>query len=242
MDDTQAAGTVAGDEGVPTPEVETTAAAPADTQETPETPADETKPEDTAEPDDKPAKTPWYQRRIAQLTARTAALEAQVRASAQNGEQIDPADIERIADQRAEQKVMEREIHDAANRTAERGAAEFKDWETARAALVGNFADEIRANPGFIVAVTSLDNGHAVFRHLGLNPDEADRILSMNPAKMGVELAKLERKLTTKAPAPVSKAPAPIKPIEARVVPEQDPDKMSEKDWLAWRNAQLKKR
>lgn len=236
---TEDAGTVPGGEGAPAPEAESTATAPAETQEA-ET---ETEGEQEEQPD-KPTRQPWFQKRIGQLTARTAALEAELAAARAQAEGKKPAetDIERIAEEIAAKKVRERELLDAANRTAEAGAKEFKDWEQARSALVSNFSQEIQAKPEFLDAVTALDNGHAVFRHLGLNPEEADRILSLPSAKMGVELAKLGTKLAAKPAPQVSKAPKPIKPITGSATPEKDPDSMTMDEWKEWRRAQLRKR
>lgn len=240
-------GSVAGDEGAPAPEAENTATTPAETQET-TTEQQEAEPEgDKPEGEEKPAKQPWFQKRIAQLTARTAAQEAELSAlrARSEGKEPDAADIDRIATQRAAEMVQQRELLEASNRTAEKGAAEYKDWEQARTALVTNFRDELAAKPEFLEAVTALDHGHAVFRHLGLNPEDADRILSLPSAKMGVELAKLERKLSAPAetkPAPVSKAPKPIKPIAGTATPEPDPEKMDMDEWVKWRRTQLKKR
>ena len=122
-----------------------------------------------------------------------------------------------------EQAVRQEAVRIAAQ---EREQAEARQAETQRATwfnagektnpafreqcvLLGNLAPDDKAAASYLDAVMDLDNGHAVTRQLAENPEEAVRILSLPPVKMGREIARLAAK-----PAPtrqVSQAPAPIK-------------------------------
>ncbi|KAA3504601.1 hypothetical protein DXM27_05145 [Rhizobium rhizogenes] len=160
---------------------------------------------------------------------------------AEAGEQPSIDDIRRQTRdeiRREETQRQEAERRNAAcNNVFEKGVAEIDDFVDARDTLVTAFGHEINARPEFLDAITDIDNGHQVFAELGRNPDEAERILSLSPVKMAMEIAKLGTKLSkpnTPAPKPVSKVPPPVnplggKPTEPNVLddPDADQDKWS---------------
>lgn len=139
----------------------------------------------------------------------------------------------------------------ACNTTFEKGVAEIPDFDDARVSLVTAFGHEINTRPEFLDAITELDNGHQVFAELGRNPAEAERILSLTPVKMALEIARMGDKLAkpaTPTPKPISKVPAPVTPVggTAKTTPAlEDPDVDQDtwsKDYHAMMAAKLKNR
>jgi hypothetical protein len=169
-------------------------------------------------------------------TGNNAGQEAQ-----EGGEQPSIDDIRRQTRdeiRREETQRQEAERRNAAcNNVFEKGVAEIADFVDARDTLVTAFGHEINSRPEFLDAITELDNGHQVFAELGRNPDEAERILSLPPVRMALEIAKLGTRLSkpnTPTPKPVSKVPPPVNPIggkptESNVLedPDADQDKWS---------------
>lgn len=80
------------------------------------------------------------------------------------------------------------------------------------------------------------ENGAEVAYFLGKNPAELQRITALSPAQAAFELAKIDAKLSVKAP---TKAPPPINPVGGQGSGEKDPDKMTVEEWMKWRNSQL---
>lgn len=78
--------------------------------------------------------------------------------------------------------------------------------------------------------------------YLGQNPKDATRISRLPERRQIAEIAKLEAKLSTKAPAKkkASKAPAPIKPVGGTQTPANEiKESMSYDDFIKVRNKQL---
>lgn len=253
----------------PTPAPETAPApgteqAPPDGQAAP-TPGDGA-PSETP-PAEKPKVTPWFQRRIDQLTAekheerrQKEALKATVE-TLMRGQPPQPAadgtpaaetppatppaatsdaEIDRRATIKAQEIQRAAEFNAACNRTFDAGKAEFPDFADARDQLVSGLGDVIQRKPEFLEAITALPDGHKVFHQLAKNLDDAARILDMPPVQMAIELAKLSG-----APAkakPVSSAPPPIKPIAGTARGEKDPNDMTTAEWMEWRKKTERKR
>lgn len=77
------------------------------------------------------------------------------------------------------------------------------------------------------------------------NADEAERISKLSAVKAGREIAKLEVRLAAeseKSKPRVSKAPAPLEPVRGGAKLEKDPESMTDKEFIAWRRAQIKAR
>ncbi len=104
-------------------------------------------------------------------------------------------------------------------------------WEMA----VGNLNDMGIMSPTLLEAAMATDSGAAVINHLGTDPEEAARIVSLPPARMGAELAKLAIKLSTpaKKDTPVSRVPAPITPLRPNAAPTVNLERISEGDDMA---------
>jgi len=95
----------------------------------------------------------------------------------------------------------------------------------------------------FLAAALETGSAGALIYHLGKNPSEADRILSMPPVAQAVALTKLATELGTsqaaagEADPKVSKAPKPITPrVGGATRAEPDLETMPMKDFIAKRN------
>lgn len=224
-------------------------------EETPETPVEadpvEAPPETPTEPP-KPKRVPWYQDRINELTAKNTrekqareAAEAKL-AAALPKEDTDaapafkPEQFEHLIDQRAHALVAQRQFEqrskawiDAGNK--EFGAGEFMDKCNEVAALgAGESTD-------FMALITDPDiipDGHKVVAALAEHPEEAQRILSMDPVRMSAALTRFAS--TAKLPEKkISNAPAPIKPIGGTAKANTPSDNEPIGDWMAKRRAEV---
>lgn len=236
-------------ESVSTPESEPAAEPDTDAPETGTEQPDE--PETPAEPEKTEAeKQPWFMKRIHQQSAKIADLARQVESQARerealeariagNGDQqpgqpdkpMTPADIDRLVDLRAQEQARIQTFNQACDKTAEVGAREFPDFKQA----VGTLQALGMMQPETVQVVLDAagENAHKVLYQLGKNPEEAERVLSLSPIKMAVELSKLGASAPGKQPPPLSKAPDPIKPISGNAVVTPDDGKLSDDEW--WR-------
>lgn len=209
--------------------------------------AEQTAQQDEATQQDKP-KNDWVQRRIDQLTRekfeerrQREAMEARLRQyetqqssvdQSQNGNQPMTADQIRAE---AKRLVQQERFDEACNKTFEAGKKDFPDFEQSLRTfgMLGGAPQE------FLEAVTSMDLGHRVIHHLGQNPEAAERLLSLPPLRMAMELTRLETSLSKAAP-PVSKAPPPISPVGGRAAPAEPSEFASTEEYAAWRRANRK--
>lgn len=218
--------------------------------DTTETPAEATA-EPEAKPDEEPKRTPWFQKRIDDLTrekyearrqadALAAQLEAWQRAQVQPEQddgkprQITQADIDRMVDQKAEAKAAQAAFDAECNAAYEKGKQSFPDFETA----LGNFRLLGGLPPQLVDAAIATGEAHKVLYELGKDPDEATRIMSLSPTRMAVELAK--KAVSAPAPKPVSKAPAPVRPIDGNARVSDSPEHMTMDQFIAWREKNSK--
>lgn len=193
---------------------------------------------------DKP-KNDWVQRRIDQLTRekheekrQREALEAQLRQYQQPATDQSSAANPPVQDvyKAAEQLVKQREFDSACNKVFEAGKTEFPDWDSS----LKTFGMLGGASPEFLEAITSMDAGHKVLHHLGQNPEDAERLLSLPPLRMALELARLESTVKQTKAAPVSNAPAPITPVGGKSAPVEPEEFASTADYIAWKKRQKK--
>ncbi|RQZ17241.1 hypothetical protein DIE15_12265 [Burkholderia sp. Bp9031] len=190
------------------------------------------------QPQEKP-KNDWVQRRIDQLTRekheekrQREALEARLRELQPDATTTTTQPM--TADQiRAEatRLIAQEKFDTACNRVFDAGKTEFPDWDTS----LRTFQMLGGASQDFLEAVTSMDSGHKVLHHLGQNPEEAERLLSLPPLRMALELARLETTVGQAKPAPVSKAPAPISPVGGKSAPVEPAEFATTADYVAWR-------
>jgi hypothetical protein len=233
MQDDDEAAFLAGADATPAPETpaaepEKAAEAAPEAEEKPEATTAPEEAEKTADDADKPKQTPWFQKRIDELTrekhdARREAERLAQEISALRQPQTDgdgnpvqpPADPVAIARQMVEQQRFD----DACNQIYEKGAADFTDFDQALAnfRLLGGLPSTL------IEAARETDAPHAVLYDLGKNPEEAARILSLPPIRMAAAVAKMAAKTVTPPAPKVSKAPEPVKPLGGVGRAERDP-------------------
>jgi hypothetical protein len=160
--------------------------------------------------------------------------------------------VEALADQRAEQKIAEREqrkqqaeILETYHDKEEEVRAKYEDFE------------QVAYNPNLPIttvmaqSIQASDNGPEVAYHLGANPREAERISRLSPIMQAKEIGKIEAQLAANPPVKkTSNAPAPISPVSARTTgsPAYDTTdprsikSMSTSEWIeAERLRQVKK-
>lgn len=160
--------------------------------------------------------------------------------------------VEALADQRAEQKLAERdqrrqqaEILETYHDKEEEIRAKYEDFE------------QVAYNPNLPIttvmaqSIQASDNGPEVAYHLGANPKEAERISRLSPIMQAKEIGKIEAQLAANPPVKkTSNAPAPISPVSARTTgaPAYDTTdprsikSMSTSEWIeAERLRQVKK-
>jgi len=95
---------------------------------------------------------------------------------------------------------------------SEAGTDKYDDFEEVV------FAEDVRISQDMAAAIFEIDDLNLqadVAYFLGQNPKEAAKISRLSDRRQVAEIAKIEMKLSTKAPAAkkASKAPAPIKPV-----------------------------
>jgi hypothetical protein len=160
--------------------------------------------------------------------------------------------VEALAEQRAEQKLAERDqrrqqaaILETYHDKEEEVRAKYEDFE------------QVAYNPNLPIttvmaqSIQASDNGPEVAYHLGANPREAERISRLSPIMQAKEIGKIEAQLAANPPVKkTSNAPAPISPVSARssgapAYDTTDPrsiKSMSTSDWIeAERARQVKK-
>ncbi len=221
-------------------------------EEAPEPEAEPEKPVEAAPEPEKPKRKPWYQDRIDTLTrqkneektareaAEAKALALQPQEGAEPAPGFKPEQFEQLIDQRAQALLARREFEtrakswiDAGNK--EFGAADFQEKCAEVAAMGAGDSNE------FMSLITDPDiipDGHKVIAAMIEHPDEAQRILALEPLKMAAALTRFAS--TTKpAEKAISKAPAPIKPIGGTAKNSAPSDNEPIQDWMAKRRAEV---
>lgn len=133
--------------------------------------------------------------------------------------------IEAIADWKAEQRIQAAE----AKRTTESAESAFKQRFAEGRKKFADFdrvvTDDVEITGAMTAAIKETDDPAGVIYFLGKNPDEADRIASLSPAKQTLEIGKIEDRIARQAKQRqgagnetsrrTSRAPEPIKPVRA---------------------------
>lgn len=126
----------------------------------------------------------------------------------------------RVAEQKAAQEVNA--YNQRANDIYQQGLGQFKDFgeQLTRLRDMGVISRE------FVESADETGEPAKVLYYLSKNLDEAERISSLPPHRMGTAMGKIAAKLTTPAPKPQSKAPKPIAPIGGNTKRELSIDDM----------------
>jgi len=200
----------------------------------------------------------WREKRIAKLTAQLAEARRQADAAAAKAAQTNPAaeaglrpgtpEFEATIAREAEARLFAQRC----NEVATSGRLAFKDFDQKIMQLVevaelGTSQGQQKYNQ-FLAAVLETGTPEKVLYELGNDPEEAERLLGLPPAKMGIELG---RRMAAGAGVPaVSGAPKPVTPIGGRggaheAIDPADPtraDHLSKVEWMRRRNEQVKAR
>lgn len=141
-------------------------------------------------------------------------------------ERIKEVESKREAESRATQQQREfREVTSTYEKRAEAMRAIAPDYDE----VVGN--DELNISKAMAEAIALSENGPKLAYHLGKNPSEADRIARLHPSLAGVELGKLEAKLSAPAAKTISNAPAPLSPVSSAKSIVAELSKLSQEDY-----------
>jgi len=180
-----------------------------------------------------------------ELENRIKELEAKLAAEPDKANLLTEEEVEKRAETKAQQKALQREFDAASNRLFDAGVKVDKDFQKKITAM----AEDIGAIPGHLVGILDdLDNGGEILVHFTANPDEAEEIYAMSPAKAAVTLAKLSAKLeAARKPKPkeISKVPDPAETIRGGskspdVLPKEPTKNMAE--FVRIRNKQAEER
>lgn len=145
------------------------------------------------------------------------------------------AQIEHLAEKRAEEKLSQRErailqekSRDAFAERAEKAEERYPDFQT----VVGNPA--LTINEGMAEFISDSDAGPDVAYYLGKNPMKALQIAQMSPFKAARALMEIEKDISSKPQAKPSKAPEPITPVGSRGKSSSSPLPSDEDDIDTW--------
>jgi hypothetical protein len=151
-------------------------------------------------------------RRARELEAEVARMRAaQAQASPQNA---DPqAEVERRANERAMQLVARQRFDEECNRIYETGVKEFGE-DDFKTALAG-FREVGGLPPALIEAAAETGEAAKVLRHLGKDPEQVEKLLTLPPHRLGAAVGKIAAQIAAPPkPKPVSKAPPPITTVD----------------------------
>lgn len=141
-------------------------------------------------------------------------LEAKLAANPDKENALTEEEVEKRAETKAQQKQMQREFDQASNRLFDAAVKIDKDFQKKVTAM----AEDIGGIPGHMIGILDdLDNGGDVLVYFTANPDEAQEMYELSPAKAAVKLAKLSATLEAeKKPKPkeISKVPDPVSAIK----------------------------
>lgn len=149
-------------------------------------------------------------------------------------------------DAKVESKLTAKEQESASRKAQEDYSRKRDDFFSKGLAIADDFADVISdeslpVTTAMVDALFSVEKGPEILYHLANNTAELYRIAELSPFAQAVEIGRLEARFSMPKPKTSSNAPPPVKPITAGgETATKDPDQMTTKQWLAWREKQLK--
>lgn len=152
-------------------------------------------------------------------------------------------EVERRAELKAEEKLIDREFKRDVNNLAK--SANTLDKEFNKNIKV--VTDEIGLLPPVMIGILAdLENeagkkvGPEVLVYLSKNIDDYEDIYPLSEGRMAIKLQKLAEKVTRKAPKAISQVPKPNDPVGGNRVSTPLNDKMTDAEWIAKREADVK--
>ena len=210
-----------------------------------------------------PSKSDWRDAKIAKLTARLREAQS-LRPPSPTAAAVDPLagpmtqqQIDAMVNERAALLAQQNEFNRRCNEMATAGMSEdpaFMQKVNGIQGIVDSTDPRaVQTYNALLEAALETGAGHKVLAKLGDDLNEAARILSLSPVKMGIELAKIAMQDLAepqrRATPQVSAAPKPIKPISGRTSHENaQPDDPEEgthidiKEWMNRRERQVAER
>jgi hypothetical protein len=188
------------------------------------------------------------ERRAAAAEARALQLQQQLKPPGPNAslEEHDDYRVERaVVKARADELQHEAKTaqQEAVQKTFDTFAAKAEAVADRMPGLVDKFCDLPEVSQAMASFVAESDKGAEVAFHLAQNPNEATRIARLSPVHQGIELARLEGKLSV-APQirKVSTAPAPPPTVTGNPSPaSRDPHEMSQAEYNEWYRKRMKR-
>lgn len=150
---------------------------------------------------------------------------------------------------KAEAKLRESQQRERSEQSRRESQSKFREREAKAREELEDYEEYAYTAPIDDVTdiIMAMDEGPRIAYYLGKNPETAARINALPPHLAAIELGRLDARLATereqaKAKA-VSKAPPPPPRLEAtEPAVDKEPDQMSMRDWLRWREKQLRKK
>lgn len=150
---------------------------------------------------------------------------------------------------KAEAKLRESQERERSERSRRESQSKFREREAKAREELEDYEEYAYTAPIDDVTdiIMAMDEGPRIAYYLGKNPETAARINALPPHLAAIELGRLDARLASereqaKAKA-VSKAPPPPPRLDtSETGVDDDPDKMSTKAWLKWREKQLRKK
>ncbi len=148
----------------------------------------------------------------------------------------------------AEARVEARFRGQDQQRSTQQLSDRFDERSRAYEAVNPGFNDrlnELTSNVQFsypvVEAIGMSDHGPAIADYLSRHLDEADSIARLPPHLAALQLGRIEAKVSTIKPKPVSKAPNPAPTLGGGAAASRDPERLSIDDWMAQRRDQITK-
>lgn len=195
------------------------------------------------------------QKRVDKITAQSKTTKAEKEelatklAQIQEGKEalLTEEDVETRSEKKANEKVAQREFVTACNRLAD-GAEKVDKKFPEKVKLMG---EELGPIPGQMIGILDdMEDGSTILNYLTDNIEDAERIYTLTPAKMALELTKLSTKIEKEAETKAKAEKDKNKKEISKVPPHSEPPGGSSKtdevlrdndpmdDWIKKRNRQ----
>ena len=156
--------------------------------------------------------------------------------------------VEALADWKADQRINERIEQHRTQQAMEAQATTWQQRADAAKAELPDFEQVVATSTApmsaaMAAAIKDSDAGPKVAYHLAQNPEIAARLSRLEPLAAAREIGRLEASLSVKqepTPKRITSAPTPPTPIGSGRSTGGDPSKMTQADYKAWRDSQLR--
>lgn len=183
--------------------------------------------------------------RAQQLEEQLARYQQQAQPEEGERQSIDPARMDEIVSQKAREIARVEQVAERSNKAFESGVKSFGEAFKASVAAVIDEAGPLIDPKGLPTslgeAILDSDEPAKLLHYLGQNPDAAESLRGLTAAQLGRRIERIEASMKQPGTTP-SKAPKPLEPIKGRGEVSKDPTEMSDKEFAAWRKAQIAKR